>query len=290
MTTNSIPDWLDKNKYPFKSNYIEIDGHQLHYIDEGKGQVLLMVHGIPDWSFSYRHLIKDLSKNYRCIALDNLGYGLSDKPEDADYSHPAHARRLEEFIEKLGLKNINLLLHDFGGPMGIYYAKNNPENVNKIIVGNSWIWGLDKDKHFTTGDKLINSWFGKFLYLNMNFSVNFMMKQSFANKSILTKAIHNQFKKAQDKAARKANYRLAKDLVGAHNWHNSIYNKREKLLGKPLLLIWGMKDKFFPADTMIPKWQAAFPQAKLVKLENAGHFFQEEAPLQVSQAIKEFLE
>jgi haloalkane dehalogenase len=124
----------------------------------------------------------------------------------------------------------------------------------------------------------------------MNFSVNFMMKQSFANKSKLTKAIHNQYKNAQDKFGRKANYRLAKDLVGAHDWHDSIYNKREKLLGKPMLLLWGMKDKFFPAETMIPKWQAAFPQAKLVKLENSGHFFQEEAPQEVSKAIREFLE
>src|SRR5688500_18677757 len=75
MASKQNPDWLDKNEYPFQSNYIEIDGHQIHYADEGKGQILLMVHGIPDWSFSYRHLIKDLSKNYRCIALDNLGYG-----------------------------------------------------------------------------------------------------------------------------------------------------------------------------------------------------------------------
>ncbi|MGZ5304286.1 MAG: alpha/beta fold hydrolase, partial [Bacteroidia bacterium] len=79
-------------------------------------------------------------------------------------------------------------------------------------------------------------------------------------------------------------------LVGAHNWHDSIYNKREKLLAKPVLLLWGMKDKFFPAETMIPKWLATFPQVKLVKLEKVGHFFQEEAPEETVKAIREFLE
>lgn len=289
MNAKFSPAWLDKKAYPFKYRFIEIDGHTMHYIDEGKGEILLMVHGIPDWSFSYRHLIKNLSKNYRCIAPDNLGYGLSEKPEDADYSHPAHARRLEEFIDRLGLKNINLLLHDFSGSMGIYYAKNHPENVIKIIVGNSWVWSLQNDKHFGTGAKLISSWLGRFLYLKLNFSVNFMLKQSFADKAKLTKAIFDQYKYAQDKAARKANYRLAKDLVGAHEWHDSIYNKREKLLSKPMLLLWGMKDKFFPAETMLPKWLEAFPNAKVVKLENVGHFFQEEAPQEVANAIRDFL-
>src|SRR5688500_13655111 len=106
---NSLkPGWIDANEYPFKSNFTEIEGHGIHYVDEGNGPVLLMVHGIPDWSFSYRNLINQLSKYYRCIAPDNLGYGLSAKPENAEYSHSAHAKRLANFIEKLNLQNINL--------------------------------------------------------------------------------------------------------------------------------------------------------------------------------------
>src|SRR6266542_1158670 len=93
--------WLDKNEYPFQSNFIEIDGHQIHYVDEGKGETILFVHGTPVWSFLYRHMIKDLSNKFRCVAIDHLGFGLSDKPKNADFTPLAHARRLENFIGKL---------------------------------------------------------------------------------------------------------------------------------------------------------------------------------------------
>jgi haloalkane dehalogenase len=80
------PDWLDQNEYPFESQYLNVEGGRLHYIDAGEGEVLLFVHGTPSWSFEYRNIIKGLSGSYRCIALDHIGFGLSDKPEDYDYS------------------------------------------------------------------------------------------------------------------------------------------------------------------------------------------------------------
>src|SRR3954465_4600219 len=115
--------WIDKESYPFKSNYIEANCcDNMHYIDEGKGEVILMVHGTPTWSFLYRHLIKDLSGNYRCIAIDHLGFGLSDKPRKYSYKPEELAKNLRHFIEKMNLKNITLMVHDFGGPIGLAYA------------------------------------------------------------------------------------------------------------------------------------------------------------------------
>ena len=94
------PDWIDPTEYPFKSNYFSVNGHKLHYIDEGSGPVLLFVHGTPSWSFEYRNCIKELRSSYRCIAVDHIGFGLSDKPETYDYSTINHSRTLERFILK----------------------------------------------------------------------------------------------------------------------------------------------------------------------------------------------
>ena len=284
----SLPSWLDKKEYPFENRYIDIDGHAMHYIDEGQGEIILMVHGIPDWSFGYRKLIKDLSKNYRCIAPDLLGFGLSDKPEDADYSIQSQAKRLEQFIEKLGLQNITLLLHDFGGPIGLSYAVNHPENIKRLILSQTWMWSLANDKHFTAPAKMLNSWLGRFLYLNMNFSVNFMMKQSYADKSKL-KPVYSQYKKAQGSSSeRRAAYALARDLNNAWQWYDSLWQKRSSLQQKPALVLWAMKDKFFPSSLMLPKWKQTLPHAKTVELKNSGHFFQEEAAEESIRAIREW--
>jgi pimeloyl-ACP methyl ester carboxylesterase len=88
------PDWLNKTLYPFESRWITMDGNAIHYIDEGSGEILFFVHGTPEWSFGYRDLIRELRNSYRCIAIDLLGFGLSDKPADADYTCQAHALRL----------------------------------------------------------------------------------------------------------------------------------------------------------------------------------------------------
>lgn len=107
--------WLDKSEYPFKSMYFDINGQKLHYIDEGKGETLLFVHGTPSWSFDFRIIIKKLKETYRCVAIDHIGFGLSDKPENYDYSTQNHSKTLEYFALEKQLDNITIIVHDFGG-------------------------------------------------------------------------------------------------------------------------------------------------------------------------------
>lgn len=111
--------WIDRKEYPFKSHFLQLEMGKMHYIDEGSGEPIVMVHGNPTWSFLYRHLIKGLSKNYRCIAIDNIGFGLSDKPADWSYYPEDHAKNLYLLIEKLDLKGITLIVQDWGGPIVI---------------------------------------------------------------------------------------------------------------------------------------------------------------------------
>ena len=118
--------WIDRAEYPFRSHHFPTPSGDMHYVDEGSGEVIVFVHGNPSWSFLYRHLIKALSRDHRCIALDNLGFGLSDKPANADYSPRSHSENLTRLIDTLGLKDITLVLHDWGGAIGMGYALEHP--------------------------------------------------------------------------------------------------------------------------------------------------------------------
>src|SRR5688572_17168943 len=102
--------WLDKKEYPFAGRYFEINGQQMHFIDEGKGDFILFVHGTPSWSFDYRNVIKDLSSTYRCIAIDHIGFGLSGKPRNYDYSTINHSSTLEKFVLEKQLRDITLVV------------------------------------------------------------------------------------------------------------------------------------------------------------------------------------
>src|SRR5688572_6908616 len=131
--------WLNRKEYPFKSNFLPLDAGQLHYLDEGSGEPIVMVHGTPAWSFLYRNLVKELSRNYRCIVPDHLGFGLSDKPKHWSYKPEAHAQNLKILINYLELKNITLVVHDFGGPIGLHYALEHPENIKRLVIINTWM-------------------------------------------------------------------------------------------------------------------------------------------------------
>ena len=164
-------EWIDKSEYPFRSNHMNVPAGRMHYIDEGEGKPIVMVHGNPTWSFLYRYLIKELSKNHRCIALDHIGFGLSDKPADWSYLPEEHAKNLNLLIDELDLKELTLVVQDWGGPIGLSYAINNPENVKSIIIMNTWMWSVTGDPHYERFSGFMGSGIGRFLIKRFNFFV-----------------------------------------------------------------------------------------------------------------------
>jgi len=109
------PEWLDRREYPFESRWLDVEAGRLHYVDEGQGAPVLMVHGTPTWSFMYRHLVKALRARHRCVAPDHLGFGLSERPREWSYRPVDQARNLTRLVEALGLKDLTLVVHDYGG-------------------------------------------------------------------------------------------------------------------------------------------------------------------------------
>ncbi|MTI29435.1 alpha/beta fold hydrolase, partial [Xanthovirga aplysinae] len=241
--TTQTPEWLDTISYPFENKYIALKAGRMHYVDEGKGDVILFLHGTPTWSFLYRDFIKSLSQDYRCIAIDHIGFGLSEKPKDFVGTPQEHCQNLSEFIQKLDLKNITLVAHDFGGPIGLGAAIKNPDKIKKFILFNTWLWETKNNPAVQKVDKIINSRLGRFLYLRMNFSPKTLLKKGFFDKKKLTKKIHKQYLKPfPDKNSRYSLLRLAESLIGSSDWYEEQWKKLKSLKNKPWLILWGNKD------------------------------------------------
>lgn len=267
--------WVDTVLYPFENKFLKLEAGSLHYVDEGKGDVILFVHGTPTWSFLYRNHIKALSKTHRCIALDHIGFGLSDKPKNFVGTPQAHAENVNLLIDHLNLKNITLVVHDFGGPIGLSYAISHPENVKRIVMFNTWLWETKEDKDAQKINKILHSSLGNFLYLNTNFSPKVLLKKAFHNKKHLSKQVHNHYKKPfPNKSSRYGLLNIGKSLIGSSDWYGELWQNADTIKNKPVLILWGDKDGFIKKNNL-EKWKNFFSSETTYAFE-AGHFVQEE--------------
>ena len=282
-------DWIDRNEYPFASHFFQTPAGKLHYVDEGSGEVVVMLHGNPSWSFLYRKLIKRLSPNYRCIAPDHIGFGLSDKPADWSYLPEEHAKNLESLIEHLGLKNITLVVGDWGGPIGMQYAVTHPENVKRLVVTNTWAWPVDKDFHYVAFSAFMGGPVGRFLIRRFNFFVTSFMRVAFGDKRKLGDRAHQHYKDALPTAAsRKGCYVFPRQIIASTPWLAQLWGKFFVLKDKPTLFVWGMKDVAF-RDKELKRWQQVLPNSLTLRLNTVGHFVPEEAPEELGEAVLAFL-
>lgn len=287
--TNRNPGWVDPLEYPFQPHFLTLEAGRIHYVEEGQGQVILMVHGTPTWSFLYRNLIKKLSPDYRVVAVDHLGFGLSDKPVNWSYLPQDHAKNLSTFINQLGLKDITLVVHDYGGPIGLAYAIAHPENVRRIVIMNTFLWSLKGDRDFELPEKLFNNPFGKFVYKRLNFSPVVMIRSAWGDKSKLTKEIHRHYIQALPTPPdRQGTWVFLQQLIGSSEWYQSLWDRRRNIQDKPALILWGMKDIAF-RQKELERWKGLFPGAKVVCFPDAGHFLQEEEGEQIAGIMQKFL-
>jgi pimeloyl-ACP methyl ester carboxylesterase len=283
--TNEKFAWLDRQEYPFTSRYMNLVGQQLHYIDEGTGETLLFVHGTPSWSFDFRKVILELRNQYRCVAIDHIGFGLSDKPADYDYSIQQHARTLEQFIGQLSLSGITLVLHDFGGPIGFHFALDHAEKIKNIVVLNSWLWDFSNEPVFKSFRKIINSPLTPFLYKKLNFSPRYLLPKSFGKRKISRKILKQYTKPFANSSQRNGPLAFARSLVNDQQWFEKLWQRRKVIQHIPVLLIWGMMDPFIKSS-FLEKFVQGFPNSKVVTLNDCGHFPQEENPQEVAGAIR----
>lgn len=280
--------WLDTTEYPFQARYYAVNEHHLHYIDEGEGSPILFVHGTPSWSFDFRQIIKQLRSDHRCIAIDHIGFGLSDKPEHYDYSTQTHSLTLEKFILDKRLDNLTLVVHDFGGPIGLQVALRHPTLFRNIIVLNSWMWNSETDPNFIKFSKVLRNPLLPLLYKYFNFSPRFVLPQSFGEHRLPPKLLRQYTAPFANSRQRNGTIAFAKSLLNDQKWFGSLWEQRHILADKAFLFLWGMKDPVIKPH-YLAKFQTAFPTAQTLELPTAGHFPQEEQADRITIAIKKFL-
>lgn len=263
----------------------------MHYLDEGTGETLLFVHGTPTWSFEFRHLLFALSPTFRCIAPDHLGFGLSERPAAFPYTPEAHGAALADFVEQLDLIDVTLVVHDFGGPIGLPLAVRGGTRIARVVLINTWMWPFDDDPAMARRARLAGGPVGRWLYKYTNASLRLLMPSAYGRRALLTPKIHRQYLEVfRDRQSRvQVLHTLAKALLGSRSLYADLLAGAGRLRDLPTLIVWGLKDSAFdPAQ--LTRWQGLLPYAATCVIAEAGHWPHEESPEQVIDALRAFIE
>ncbi len=282
---SSKVDWLDAEEYPFRANYIPVDGGTMHYVDEGQGSPIVFLHGNPTWSFLFRGMVRDLAIKHRCIAIDLLGFGLSDKPHKWSYSPEAQARNVSHLLQSLNLSHVTLVGHEFGGPILLDWALDHPDRVNAACLINSWMWPLRDIPEV----KRIQAALANPVSRLLNVAVANIGK-SFHDKLKLSDKVYEHYRKPLARSAERGGVEgLARGLTDSSPWLAGLWARHEALSTKSLLILWGLEDRIFNVD-MLHRWTAAFPQAQVETFANCGHFVPEECSREAEAALYMWLD
>ena len=287
----SLPENL-KSSFPFKSHFLDLDQGKtkLHYVQEGQGEKTVLVHGNPSWSFLFRDLMKDLKKeNFEVIAPDHIGCGLSSKPEAYSYTLKQHIENFSRLMNKQGNEKVNLIVHDWGGAIALGWATENPERVNKIVITNTAAY-LSKNIPFRIALCKI-PFLNSFIIRGLNgFALPALYMAS-------AKGLSSEAKKGlifpyNNYRNRVAVSKFVEDipLKESHQSYELLakIEKKLPLLTCPKLILWGMKDFCFNTS-FLRKWESIYPDAKVVKFPDAGHYLFEDEKAQVSKQVLAFL-
>lgn len=283
-----LPSWIDQSEYPFESKWFKVGTKQMHYVDEGQGKPIVFLHGSPLWSFTYRHLIKNLRGQFRCIAPDFIGFGLSDKPTNWTYRPERQAEYLADFLDSLRLEEVMMVVHGTSGPAALSYAIQRPEKVSHLILMNTHLGALDDAPAVHKLDKMANGPLGRFLFLNMNWAVR-SLKFAVQDKKYFTKDVHDHFAiPLNESSERIAPYGFARALLGSGGFYRSLWDRRQALATIPTMLLWGMKDPMFGEDALV-RMQRVFPEAEVKKFATAGHYLTEEKGPGLTPIVEMFM-
>lgn len=284
-----IPSWVDRAEYPFENRWFAQPEGNMHYVDEGRGPAVVIVHGNPSWSFEHRLLIRHLARTHRVIAPDHLGFGLSDKPDGSCYLPQWHAANLARLLDQLALPSFSMVVHDWGGPIGMSYALENARRLDRLVVYNSWFWSLRGNRTFEIFSGLIGGPLGRLLCRRFNFFPSVLVPASMGDRSALSPAIHAHYKRPfPTPASRKGSWVFPRAIIGESEWLETLWGKRELVIDVPAFLLWGMKDKAFDSG-LLARWQEALPRHRTMMFDDVGHMAPEELGTRALKHISEFL-
>ncbi len=283
--------------YPFESRWLDLGGIRMHYLDEGRGDPVLMLHGNPTWSFYFRDLVIALRPHHRCIVPDHVGCGLSDKPSDRQYRYTleSRVRDIEALLEHLGIEeNLTLVLHDWGGMIGMAVASRRPELIARLVILNTAAFLLPQGKRLPGLLRLVRNHrlFGTVAVQGFNAFSRGAARLASANG--LSAAVRVGLTAPYDTwSHRRATLRFVQDIPLApgdpsYDLARFVDDNLHRFSNLPTMLCWGLKDFVFDSD-ILEEWRRRFPAAKVHVRPDAGHYLLEDAADQVIPLIRGFL-
>lgn len=279
---------VNKSAYPFGDHWLTRYEVTMHYVDEGQGMPVIMLHGNPTWSYLYRNVIKKLNGSCRSIAPDYPGFGFSDHPPNYNYLPKDHAEWVNTLIDHLKLGQFVIVVQDWGGPIGFSIAVDRPDQVAGIVLCNTWCWPATMDaKIFSI---IMGGAVGRYLHRNHNFFAKKMVPSGISNSAKKTpevlKAYTDPFPTPD---SRKGTYVFPKAIRTEGLWLKTIEDKLHLLKDKPVEMVWAMKDIAFGKEKIIRRWQSYFHNLKIDRIEEANHYLQEDNPERVAAGVKRVL-
>jgi pimeloyl-ACP methyl ester carboxylesterase len=286
-----------RHLYPYTSHYLDLNGFKYHYLDEGQGEPLVMVHGNPTWSFYFRELINNFSPRFRTIVPDHIGCGLSDKPDIDAYGFGLENRvaDLEMLLDHLDLgHNITLVLHDWGGMIGMAYAVRHPERIRRLILLNTYAflppagYRVPLSGHFIrrAGPLATLAILGFNLF---SFGALFLASR---------KGLANDVKKGLAAPYNCWNHRIAvlrfvQDIPlspkdSSYQLAKTVDDNLALFSDIPILICWGEHDFVFNHN-FLDEWQRRFPKAETHRFADAGHYVLEDVPEKIVPLVQDFL-
>ncbi|MFC1826046.1 alpha/beta fold hydrolase [Thermodesulfobacteriota bacterium] len=286
-----------RHLYPFKPNYMDLNGLKYHYLDEGAGDPIVMIHGNPTWSFYYRELINALAGQYRAIVPDHIGCGLSDKPAISKYDYRLQSRvdDLENFLDHLGLQEkITLVLHDWGGMIGMAYALRNLQRIHRLVIMNTAAFFPPKGKTLPMRLRLVRSVKPLAIPAVQGFNLFALGALYMAARKKLSHDVQTGLTAPYNSwNNRIATLKFVQDIPVSKNDPSFalveyVDQNLYKLSHCPMLICWGKHDFVFDAD-YLDEWQHRFPNAEVHLFSNAGHYVLEDVPDEIVPLVKDFL-
>jgi len=277
--------------YPFESHFLEIDGRRMHYVDEGQGPPVVLLHGNPTWSFYYRDLIRGLRDHHRVIAPDHIGCGLSDKPWDYPYTLATHIANLERLMDALDLRDVTLGIHDWGGAIGMGWAVRHVERIRRLVIFNTAAF-LGGRMPFRIR---ICRWpiLGEMAVLGMNAFARAATRMACTRRRMTPEVKCGYLLPYDSYAHRIAVLRFVRDIptdsrVPSFGVLQEIEQCLPQLAHLPTILFWGMKDFCF-TPRYLDEWRRRFPKAVVYSFHDAGHYVVEDAADRILPLLSTFI-
>ena len=287
-----------RHLYPFESHWLDIQGQRYHYVDEGAGEPVILVHGNPTWSFFFRGLITELRASYRVIAVDHIGCGCSDKPGDDDYEYCLERRvaDLDALVEHLQLgDNLTFGVHDWGGMIGLATALRRAQRVKRLVIFNTAAFGLPSGTTLPFWLWIVRNLIPLATPLVRGLNAFSYLATRMASVTRMSSDVSKAYRAPYDSwANRIATLRFVQDIpLGpgdrSYDLMRWVEDHLHRLRDVPMLICWGERDVVFNA-AFLAGWRTRFPEAVVHTFPGAGHYVLEDAGEQICPLVHAFLD